>query len=85
MDWPRCRGHKLSFLAQLRLSDVAAAAPGTIASTGTLAVFAELNENEEGYSPIEEAYGPVGRRRASSSASCAARSPAAPCPRASCG
>ncbi|WP_028062604.1 DUF1963 domain-containing protein [Solirubrobacter soli] len=61
--WPRCGGHRLSFLAQLRLADVAALAPGAVpANGGTLAVFADLTENADGVTDVEEAVGPVGSK-----------------------
>src|SRR3954451_16176844 len=47
MKWPRCGGHRLGFLAQLRVSDLAAVAPGAIASRrSTLAVFADIGEDD---------------------------------------
>jgi uncharacterized protein YwqG len=62
MAWPRCGGHRLSFLAQVRLADLAAIAPGAVPSTGNLAVFADLREHPDGITDVEEAYGRVGRK-----------------------
>ncbi len=63
MKWPRCGGHRLGFLAQLRVSDLAAVAPGAIASRrSTLAVFADIGEDDDGYVPIEGAAGPTGAK-----------------------
>ncbi len=59
--WPRCKGRNLSFLAQVRLADVAAAVPGALPSSGVLAVFADVHPNADGVPPIEEAYGHVGK------------------------
>lgn len=63
MAWPRCGGHRLSFLAQVRLPDLAAIASGAVpAKRGTLAVFADLTEHEDGITDVEEAYGRVGAK-----------------------
>jgi uncharacterized protein YwqG len=61
MAWPRCKGRPLSFLAQLRLRDVAAVAPGAVpGGGGVLTVFADLGEDPDGITHVEEAYGHVG-------------------------
>ena len=60
--WPTCRGHRMSFLAQLPLADVAAVAPRAVpARAGTLAVFADLIPDESGVTRMEQGYGRVGR------------------------
>ncbi|MET0602086.1 MAG: DUF1963 domain-containing protein [Baekduia sp.] len=62
MTWPRCGGRPLSFLAQLRLHDIAAIAPRMVASKAdVLLVFAAINEDPDGIAGVEEAYGQVGR------------------------
>jgi len=60
MKWPRCKGRPLSFLAQLRLADIARVAPHTLPSRGTLVFFADLNPNSQGVPPVEEAADRVG-------------------------
>jgi hypothetical protein len=63
MAWPSCKGRRLSFLAQLRLRDLAAIAPGAVpGGRGVLAVFADLSEDRSGITRVEESYGRVGER-----------------------
>ncbi len=61
MKWPTCKGHRLSFLGQVSLADVAQAAPGAVPSRGVLAFFADLHPDSEGVPPVEVAYGRVGK------------------------
>jgi uncharacterized protein YwqG len=61
MTWPTCRGHRLTFLAQLPLADVAAVAPGAVPASGTLAVFADLKPDDSGVTRMEQEYGHVGK------------------------
>jgi hypothetical protein len=61
MTWPTCRGHRLTFLAQLPLADVAAVTPGAVPASGTLAVFADLKPDESGVTRMEQEYGHVGK------------------------
>lgn len=59
--WPSCHGRRLSFLAQLRPADLAKIALGTVASDARLLlVFADLSEDRDGITRVEEAYGRVG-------------------------
>ena len=61
MVWPRCQGRSLSFLAQMRLRDVETVARGAVTSgADVLLVFADLSEDPDGVTRVEEAYGPVG-------------------------
>lgn len=61
MAWPRCKGRPLSFLAQLRIADLAKAAPRAVPSAASVVlVFADLRESADGIPPVEEAFGPVG-------------------------
>jgi hypothetical protein len=61
MAWPRCKGRPLSFLAQLRIADLAKVAPRAVASVADVVlVFADLRENADGIPPVEEAFAPVG-------------------------
>src|SRR4051794_152787 len=52
MSWPRCKGRRLSFLAQVRLADIA---PSRLPSDGNLVFFADLQPNADGVAPVEEA------------------------------
>jgi hypothetical protein len=54
VSWPTCHGHPLAFLEQVRLSDVGG-------GSGTLAVFGDLREDDDGVTPIELFSGRVGR------------------------
>jgi hypothetical protein len=46
--WPSCHGRKLSFLMQVRVTDV----PGA-GGSGMLSVFADLHRDEDGLVPLE--------------------------------
>lgn len=59
MKWPSCKGRRLSFLAQVRLADVAS---GALPRTGVLTVFGDAKENADGFVPIEDTYGRVGKQ-----------------------
>jgi hypothetical protein len=59
MQWPRCGGHKLSFLGQLRLADLP---QGVVPADGVVTVFADIKEDEDGVPPVEVAYGRVGKQ-----------------------
>jgi Domain of unknown function (DUF1963) len=63
MAWPQCGGQPLSFLAQLRIDDIAAIAPRTVASDAdVLLIFADISEDPDGIVRVEEAYGRVGSK-----------------------
>jgi hypothetical protein len=57
MRWPSCHALPLSFLAQVDLGELRAAAPGATRARGTLWVFASLHELRGGITQIELASG----------------------------
>lgn len=63
MRWPSCRGHRLAFLMQIDLAELAAAAPGQVGAAGRLLVFGDLRENRDGIARIELVYGRLGPGR----------------------
>ena len=61
MRWPSCRGHRLAFLMQVDLAELALAAPGRVGGSGRLLVFGDLRMRWDGITQIELAHGPVRR------------------------
>ena len=61
MRWPSCRGHRLAFLMQVDLAELALAAPGRVGGGGRLLVFGDLRMRWDGITQIELADGPVRR------------------------
>jgi hypothetical protein len=61
MRWPSCRRHRLSFLMQVDLAELAAAAPGQVGGGGHLLVFGDLRETPDGLTQIELTYGRLHR------------------------
>ena len=53
MRWPSCRGHRLSFLMQADLRELAVAVPGQVGAGGHLLVFGDLRERPDGITQIE--------------------------------